>query len=196
MVDEAQDVLRRFASPSVRRSDAMDTLGRDAVFGDQGTRERARWLIWEIGQQAGARPASIHELYLARGRGKVSAFTTPAINVRMLGYDTARAIFRAAVRMDVGAVICEIGAQRNRLHRAAPRRVRGGDHRGGAPRGLRLPGVHPGRSRPGQREEVRDRPRGRAVGHQGVGGRGAPRGVLQHRCRHVDAGRSLPVHPR
>ena len=86
----------------------MDTLVREAVFGDQGTRERARWLIWEIGQEAGARPASIHELYLARGRGEVSAFTTPAINVRMLGYDTARAIFRAAVRMDVGAVICEI----------------------------------------------------------------------------------------
>lgn len=86
----------------------MDDLVKDAVFGDQGTRDRARWLIWEIGQQAGARPASIHELYMARGRGEVSAFTTPAINVRMMGYDTARAIFRAAVRMDVGAVICEI----------------------------------------------------------------------------------------
>jgi fructose/tagatose bisphosphate aldolase len=108
MVDDARDVLRRFASPSVRRSDAMDQLVRDAVFGDPGTRDKARWLIWEIGQQAGARPASIHELYLARGRGEVSAFTTPAINVRMLSYDTARAIFRAAVRMDVGAVICEI----------------------------------------------------------------------------------------
>lgn len=108
MADDARDILRRFASPSVRHSDAMDALVREAVFGDQPTRERARWLIWEIGQQTGARPASIHELYLARGRGDVSAFTTPAINVRMLGYDTARAIFRAAVRMDVGAVICEI----------------------------------------------------------------------------------------
>ena len=108
MADEARDTLRRFASPSVRRSDAMDRLVRDAVFGDQATRERARWLIWEIGQEAGARPASIHDLYLARGRGEVSAFTTPAINVRMMAYDTARAIFRAAVRMDVGAVICEI----------------------------------------------------------------------------------------
>ena len=108
MADDARDVLRRFESPSVRRSDAMDKLVRDAVFGDQGTKERARWLIWEIGQQAGARPASIHELYLARGRGEVSAFTTPAINVRMMSYDSARAIFRAAARMDVGAVICEI----------------------------------------------------------------------------------------
>src|SRR2546426_866943 len=71
-------------------------------------REQARWLIWEIGQQAGVRPASIHELYLARGRGEVPPFTTPAMNVRLLAYDTARAVFRAAQRLDVGALICEI----------------------------------------------------------------------------------------
>src|SRR5256885_12023367 len=33
---------------------------------------------------------SIHELYLARGRGEVPAFTTPAMNVRILAYDTGR----------------------------------------------------------------------------------------------------------
>jgi len=108
MAEDAKDTLKRFAAPAVRRGAAMDALVRDAVFGDAGTRDRARWLIWEIGQQAGARPASIHELYLARGRGEVPAFTTPAINVRMLSYDSARAIFRAAERMQVGAVICEI----------------------------------------------------------------------------------------
>ena len=108
MTSEVKDTLRRFASPAVRRSDAMDGLARDAVFGDEATRSRARWLIWEIGQQAGARPASIHELYLARGRGEVAAFTTPAVNVRVMAYDTARAIFRAAQRLDVGAVLCEI----------------------------------------------------------------------------------------
>jgi len=108
MAGDARETLKRFAAPAVRRSEAMDGLVRDAVFGDAGTRDRSRWLIWEIGQQAGARPASIHELYLARGRGEVPAFTTPAINVRMLSYETARAIFRAAARMDVGAVICEI----------------------------------------------------------------------------------------
>src|SRR2546425_8400957 len=29
-------------------------------------------------------------------------------NVRLLAYDTARAVFRAAQRLDVGALICEI----------------------------------------------------------------------------------------
>jgi fructose/tagatose bisphosphate aldolase len=45
---------------------------------------------------------------MARGRGEVPPFTTPAINVRILSYDTGRAIFRAAKKLDVGAVICEI----------------------------------------------------------------------------------------
>src|SRR5947209_9335178 len=100
--------LRRFQNPAVRQSAALDDLVRQAVFGSAPEREQARWLIWEMGQQAGVRPASIHELYLARGRGEVPPFTTPAINVRVLAYDSARAIFRAARRLDVGAVICEI----------------------------------------------------------------------------------------
>src|SRR5437588_258959 len=101
-------VLRRFESPAVRQSAAMDELVRQAVFGPAAEREEARWLIWEIGQHAGVRPASIHELYLARGRGEVPAFTTPAMNIRVLAYDSARAVFRAAKRLDVGALICEI----------------------------------------------------------------------------------------
>src|SRR5205809_1088419 len=104
--------LRRFQDPVVRQGTAMDDLVRRAVFGLGGgggpDREQARWLIWEIGQQAGVRPASIHELYLARGRGEVPPFTTPAMNLRVLAYDTARAVFRAARRLDVGALICEI----------------------------------------------------------------------------------------
>ncbi len=84
--------LRRFHSPAVRQSAALDELVREAVFGGPEEREQARWLIWEIGQTAGVRPASIHELYLARGRGEVPPFTTPAINVRVLSYDSARAI--------------------------------------------------------------------------------------------------------
>jgi fructose-bisphosphate aldolase, class II len=101
-------MLKRFEDPAVRQGPAMDALVREAVFGSEDEKTRARWMLWEIGQQAGVRPASIHELYLARGRGDVPPFTTPAINVRILSYDTGRAIFRAARKLDVGAVICEI----------------------------------------------------------------------------------------
>jgi fructose/tagatose bisphosphate aldolase len=72
-------------------------------------RETARWLLWEIGQELGIFPASIHELYMAIGRGDVApTFTVPAINVRGINYEMSKAIFRAANKLDVGALIFEI----------------------------------------------------------------------------------------
>ena len=86
----------------------IDALVRKAVFGTEDEKSHARWMIWEMGQKAGVRPASIHDLYMARGRGEVPPFTTPAMNVRIMSYDTGRAIFRAAKKLDAGAIICEI----------------------------------------------------------------------------------------
>jgi len=92
----------------LKERDKIDGLVRKAVFGSDDEKAHARWMIWEMGQKEGVRPASIHELYMARGRGDVPPFTTPAMNVRILSYDTGRAIFRAAKRLDAGAIICEI----------------------------------------------------------------------------------------
>ena len=89
-------------------SPAMDRLVRTAVFGNAEEREDARWLVWEIGQLVGVQPASIHALYIARGQGKTAGFTVPAMNIRGMSYDTARALFRAAIRLKVGAFILEI----------------------------------------------------------------------------------------
>jgi fructose/tagatose bisphosphate aldolase len=86
----------------------MDALAHAAVFGDQDSRDNARWLIWEIGQAVGVIPSSTHDLYLARGRGEVGGFTVPAINIRGMSYDTARAIFRTANKLNAGGFICEI----------------------------------------------------------------------------------------
>jgi hypothetical protein len=98
---------------TVTRRDAlaspqMDELVRTAVFGEPVAREYARWLIWELAQASGARPASIHELYMARGRNEIHGFTVPAINVRGAAYDTARSIFRTALAMKAGAFLLEI----------------------------------------------------------------------------------------
>jgi fructose-bisphosphate aldolase, class II len=98
----------KLRDPSKLRTAATDQLAWQAVFGAAEEREAARWLIWELGQVTGARPASINDLYLARGRGECGGFTVPAINVRMLAYDTARAIFRAARAGKAGAIILEI----------------------------------------------------------------------------------------
>jgi fructose-bisphosphate aldolase class II len=54
-------------------------------------------------------PASIHELYLARGRDEVPpTFTVPAINLRALSFEAARAVFRVAHSLNAGAFIFEI----------------------------------------------------------------------------------------
>jgi len=89
-------------------NDEIDQLVHSAVFGENGARESARTELWNLGQAQGPRPASIHDLYLARGRGECNGFTVPAINVRMLAYDTERAVFRAALARDAGAIILEI----------------------------------------------------------------------------------------
>src|SRR5213593_4199799 len=89
-------------------SPAMDRLAYTAVFGDPDDRDDARWLIWEIGQSVGVRPSSIHDLYLARGRGECGGFTVPAMNIRGMAYDTGRSLFRAAIKLKVGALILEI----------------------------------------------------------------------------------------
>ena len=94
--------------PAALRSAATDRLVRQAVFGTGEEREAARWLLWELGQATGARPASVHDLYMARGRGECGGFTVPAINARVLAYDTARAVFRAALAGRAGAIIVEI----------------------------------------------------------------------------------------
>ena len=98
----------RVTDPAAIASPRMDGLVRLAVFGNESERHAARWAIWEIGQAVGVRSWSIHELYLARGEGKCSGFTVPAINVRGRAYDTARAIFRTAIKLDAGAFILEI----------------------------------------------------------------------------------------
>jgi fructose-bisphosphate aldolase, class II len=94
--------------PAKLGSPATDRLAWRAVFGSAEEREAARWLLWELGQATGVRPASINALYLARGRGECGGFTVPAINVRAMAYDTARAVFRAARSGGAGAILLEI----------------------------------------------------------------------------------------
>lgn len=87
----------------------VDKLIHTAVFGDEKAKAAARKEIHTRARQSGAVPASIWPLYEAIGRGEVTRnFTVPAFNIRALTYDTARALFRAAMRHDVGPFIFEI----------------------------------------------------------------------------------------
>ncbi len=64
--------------------------------------------VLEAASARGTYPASIYDFYMARGRGEFSGFTVPAINLRSMTYDLARAIFRVAEKNDSGAFIFEI----------------------------------------------------------------------------------------
>jgi fructose/tagatose bisphosphate aldolase len=69
----------------------------------------ARYIVRAAAMELGILPASIQDLYLARGRGEVpTTFTTPAFNLRVLSYHAARAMFRAAKKMNACAFIFEI----------------------------------------------------------------------------------------
>lgn len=96
-----------------RRS--MDILAFNAV--DMGKGKSAapdvmtlsRYLIAEVGRQLGVVPASVFPFYAAMARGEIGrSMTVAAINIRGDAYNTARAMFRAALANRVGAVILEI----------------------------------------------------------------------------------------
>ncbi len=90
------------------RGTVIDTLVRNAVFGTTPVKAFSRWLIWEAGQTLGARPASIHDFYIARGHDQWRDRTVPAMNIRFTTYDTVRSALRAAQKTQTGAMIFEI----------------------------------------------------------------------------------------
>jgi fructose/tagatose bisphosphate aldolase len=82
---------------------------RKAVLSSSAERSMAQWLIRACALKAGIIPASIHELYIARAKGETREdFTVPAINLRSLTYFSARAVFRAAAKINAKAIIFEI----------------------------------------------------------------------------------------
>jgi len=87
----------------------IDDLIYTAVFSpDKATAEAACWLIRRSAAALGIISSSIQFLYEAMGRGEVKGFTVPAINLRAMTYYSAQAVFRAALKGQVGPVIFEI----------------------------------------------------------------------------------------
>lgn len=87
----------------------VEPLAYDLVMSDDMTRKKIlAKKILSLAYKKGIYPSSIHQLYMARGRKEFSGFTVPAINLRSLTYDLARAIFRVAKRNNAGAFIFEI----------------------------------------------------------------------------------------
>lgn len=66
------------------------------------------WVVFEAADKFGIIPSSIQTLYEARARHNLTHLTVPAINLRTLTYDSARAVFRAAEKINAGPFIFEI----------------------------------------------------------------------------------------
>ena len=87
----------------------VDAIVYSAVFNeDTKVKDVCKWILWEAGLELGVYAASIQELYAAKSRGEILHKTIPAINIRGLTYDVARALIRSAKRNRVSAFIFEI----------------------------------------------------------------------------------------
>src|SRR4030042_417179 len=90
-------------------NDKIDILIKEAVFGTDLQKMTVLYqTIRQTALDSGIYPASIQELYMAAGKGQFSGITVPAINIRLITYDVARSVFRAAMKDNVGALIFEI----------------------------------------------------------------------------------------
>jgi len=90
--------------------ETIEKLVKAAVLDkDEISRYLARYLVRVIALESGVVPSSIHDLYLARGRGELpNDFTVPAINLRGLTFYAAKIIFGIAQEVNAGAFIFEI----------------------------------------------------------------------------------------
>lgn len=87
----------------------VDRLVEVSALGSGVAQGWSRYLVRMAALSLGIVPASIHGLYMARGRGEVPlTFTVPAINLRVLSFDAARAVFRALGKINASALIFEI----------------------------------------------------------------------------------------
>jgi fructose/tagatose bisphosphate aldolase len=91
------------------KNDNIDSLIKQAVFEVDPQKQKEQFnSIRQIAMNNGVYPASIQGLYEAAGKGQFKGMTVPAINIRTLTYDVARAAFRAALKNNVGAFSFEI----------------------------------------------------------------------------------------
>ncbi len=85
--------------------DLVDTI---VLSQDAHLKRVCYWIAYETALEFGVIPSSIQGLYEAKAKKGLTDFTVPAMNLRTLTYETARAVFRSAMKIDAGSFIFEI----------------------------------------------------------------------------------------
>lgn len=87
----------------------LDEVVYNAVFNkDEAIVAAARWIIREAALELGLIPSSIQGFYEAKGRGEYGHCTVPAVNIRGMTYDVARALVRSAMKNNSASFIFEL----------------------------------------------------------------------------------------
>ena len=90
-------------------SQEMDKIVLEmALSKDIAHKKEIAGVILNTAREKGIYPASINTFYQARGRSEFGGLTVPAINLRGMTYDLAKALFRVAKAKNAGAFIFEI----------------------------------------------------------------------------------------
>ncbi len=96
-------------NPQAITPELVDKLTYTLVFStDDSLKATIRRIIHELAKLNESPSSSIRPLYTAIGKGQVKGFTVPAMNIRMMTYDTARVMFRVAKKKRAAAFIIEI----------------------------------------------------------------------------------------
>lgn len=94
---------------SVLKDKILDVIVYNTCLNEnKDIKDSCKFLIWQLALLTGVYPYSIQGLYEAKGRGIFKNATVPAVNIRGLTYDTARALIRAAMKNNSKSFIFEI----------------------------------------------------------------------------------------
>jgi fructose/tagatose bisphosphate aldolase len=91
------------------RTRAVDDVVETIILGDDPeVRDFAFHVVRQAAKEYKVYPHSIQAIYEARAKDNLTYFAVPAMNLRTLTYDLARAVFRSVAKIDAGTFIFEI----------------------------------------------------------------------------------------
>ncbi|MDI6733276.1 MAG: class II fructose-bisphosphate aldolase [Planctomycetota bacterium] len=113
------NTIRIINHPSLKSE--VDNLIYTYVFSDNlNTKKKVSWLIRESARELGIVPDSTQKVYESFAKGLEHNKTVPAMNIRGITYEAARAIFRSAIKNNVGLFIFEIARSEMRYTQQTP----------------------------------------------------------------------------